>query len=189
MARHVKGTLFVDYVRMLKSRKDIDWSKYLNEEDMKFLDEHERIMPSSWYPFDTFERFGLGVLQEIGGGHYESARMWGRMSTDLLLKVYKNMIESGDPAYSVQKFDIVRAGFFDFPGVKAEILSESLLHMTVRFSTDKVIGKAQAYQALGAVERLLELAGAEKIEHTFHKSVWENDPETLIEMTWETPSK
>ena len=185
MTRHVKGTLFVDYVRMLKSRKDVDWSKYLNEEDMKFLD--ERIMPSSWYPFDTFERFGLGILREIGGGRYESARMWGRMSTDLLLKVYKNMIEPGDPEHSVRKFDIVRSGFFDFPGVKAEVVSNNLLHLTVRFSTDKVVGKAQAYQALGAVERLLELAGAEEIEHTFQTSVWEDDPETLVEITWKTP--
>jgi hypothetical protein len=153
MGRRVKGTLFVDYVRMIRSRKDVDWSKYLEPEDLEFLDEHVRILPSSWYPFDTFERYGLAVLEVIAGGKVEFAHMWGRMSTDLLLGVYTTMLEPGDPAESARKLDIVRSGFFDFPGISVELASDTLLVMTVRFSTEAVVGKAQAYQALGSIPR------------------------------------
>ena len=37
MSRQVKGTLFVDYVRMLRSRKDVDWTRYLKADDLPFL--------------------------------------------------------------------------------------------------------------------------------------------------------
>ena len=59
MGKKVKGSLFVDYVRMIKGNKDIDWGKYLTAEDMAFLD--EPVADSEWYPFETFERMGLGI--------------------------------------------------------------------------------------------------------------------------------
>ena len=37
MSKHVKGTLFLDYVRMIKKLKDIDWSKHLTPEDMEIV--------------------------------------------------------------------------------------------------------------------------------------------------------
>lgn len=34
MNRHVRGPLFVDYVRMLRARKDVVWSNTLPPEDL-----------------------------------------------------------------------------------------------------------------------------------------------------------
>jgi hypothetical protein len=46
LGKKVKGVLFADYVRMLKSRKGVDWSRYLKPEDMIFLD--QKILESEW---------------------------------------------------------------------------------------------------------------------------------------------
>ncbi len=189
MTKNVKGTLFLDYVRMVKSRKDIDWRKYLIEDDMKYLDKNERILPSTWYPFDAFERMGIGVFTEIGGGDMEMVRLWGQVSTDLLVKVYKTLVQPGDPVRSAKRFDIFRSGFFDFPGVELNIDAEkSILTLSVFFSDNMAAVEAQAYQALGGIERLLELAGAENIQYTFQARLWEGDPKTLIKIEWSPPS-
>jgi hypothetical protein len=186
MSGRVKGTLFVDYVRMIKSRRDIDWGKYLNDEDMNFLD--QPLLPSSWYPYDTFERFGLAIFHEIAGGKMEMVRLWGKMSTDLLLKIYKKMLEAGDPARSARNLSVALKVLFDFPGMELETQSPTSLLLKVRFSQNAVAAEAQAYQALGYTERLLDLAGAEQIQHTFVKRIWRGDPETLIKMNWEVGS-
>ncbi len=186
MSKNVKGTLFVDYVRMIKSRKDVDWSKYLTPEDLEYL--KQRVLPSTWYPFETYERLGMAIFHEITGGQMEMVRMWGRMSTDLLIRIYKNMIVEGEPAESARKFNIVRAGFFDFSGFRIESLSPKNLVLSIEFSTEKLAAEAQAYQTLGYLERLLELSGATDIEHKFTKQIWEGDPATVIELTWELDS-
>lgn len=75
MGKNVKGILFIDYIRMIKSRKDIDWGKYLTPDDMSFLDQN--IVDSEWYPLDTFERMGVGILKEIASGDMEAVRLRG----------------------------------------------------------------------------------------------------------------
>ncbi len=186
MAKEVKGTLFVDYVRMVRSRKDVDWSKYLNEEDMKFLGQHTRILASNWYPFDTFERMGIGVFHEIGGGDPEVIRRWGQASVDLMVKVYKQLVEPGDPIRSAENFNLFRAGFFNFPGVELELFpDDKLIKLYVFFSKNEQAAEAQAYQAFGAIERLIDLAGAKNIKYEFVARVWDGDPKTIIEITWD----
>jgi hypothetical protein len=51
--RRVKGSLFVDCVRMLRSRADVDWSKHLQPVDLGYL--VQRIDREAWYPMATFE--------------------------------------------------------------------------------------------------------------------------------------
>jgi len=185
MAKQVKGTLFVDYVRMVKSRKDVDWSKYLNEQDMKILDELGRVLPSSWYPFDTFERMGIGAFHEIGGGDLEAIRRWGQVSTDQLVKVYKGLVQPGDPIGSAEKFNVFRAGFFSFPGVELELFpDDNKIKLYVFFSQNEQAAEAQAFQAFGAIERLIDLAGARDIKHTFVARIWDGAPKTILEITW-----
>src|SRR6185436_14336279 len=54
--RQVRGVLLVDYVRMLRSQKSVDWSRHLEPQDLQYLETH--IDPAGWYPMATFERMG-----------------------------------------------------------------------------------------------------------------------------------
>ena len=45
--RHVRGVLFLDYVRMLRSQKAVDWSTHLPPEDLTYLS--TKIEPDAWY--------------------------------------------------------------------------------------------------------------------------------------------
>lgn len=101
MERHVKGSLFVDYVRMLRSRKDVDWGRYLQPEDLLYLD--TRIHPDAWYPMETFARFGLAILDEIAHGDSFPARAWGRMSLEHMVTVHEGLLVPGDPRESLMR--------------------------------------------------------------------------------------
>ena len=46
--KHVKGILFVDYVRMLRAHKRTPLEDYLQPGDLEYL--KERIDPAGWYP-------------------------------------------------------------------------------------------------------------------------------------------
>ena len=76
------GTLFVDYVRMLRARKDIDWAKYFSPEDLPYLT--TRIAPDGWYPMATFERMGLAILDLVAQKELETVKAFGAASVDWL---------------------------------------------------------------------------------------------------------
>lgn len=63
-ARHVKGSLFVDYARMIRSRKAVDWRLHLTPDDMELVSRHVDL--EKWYPMEVFERLGLAILAEVG---------------------------------------------------------------------------------------------------------------------------
>ncbi|HEV8246603.1 MAG TPA: hypothetical protein VGP93_12580, partial [Polyangiaceae bacterium] len=78
MPRHVRGSFFVEYVRMLKRRKDVDWQRILPPEDLPYL--QQQIALDSWYPMESFERLGLAILSKIESATLDAVRMWGRFS-------------------------------------------------------------------------------------------------------------
>src|SRR5690349_436248 len=93
--RRVKGTLFVDYVRMLRANKEADWSRYLQPGDLEFLS--QRIDPSGWYPMESFERMGVAILAEVARGELELVREWGRAQTEWIGQSQPELLAQGDP--------------------------------------------------------------------------------------------
>src|SRR5688572_20238634 len=82
VVRRVRGVLFADYVRMMRGKKDVDWSKHVQREDLAFL--QNKVNRDEWYPMATFERFGNAILSEIAGNDVEAVRHWGQFSVDQL---------------------------------------------------------------------------------------------------------
>ncbi len=182
MAKHIKGTLFLDYVRMIRKRKNVDWSKYLSPEDFEII--NQMILPSQWYPLESFQRMGIAVLNEIAQGDVTVAYEWGQKSMDEMLKTYKNLGVKGDPHDALEKFKILRSRFFDFEGLDFVSQTEKSVSVKLDLAYEGVAEEAYAYQMTGSIERLLELAGAEGISSRFEKKAWESDDETVIEFSW-----
>ena len=93
--RHVRGVLFLDYVRMLRSQKNVDWSVHLQPEDLPFL--QMKIDPDAWYPMPTFERMGNAILATVTRGEMFPVRLWGRFSATQLVTLFPRLMQKGDP--------------------------------------------------------------------------------------------
>ena len=183
MGRHVRGTLFVDYVRMLRARKELDWSKKLPKEDVAYLT--QAIVPNQWYPMETFERFGLEILNEIAGGELEVVKEWGRSSIDGLQAVHPELITPGDIRESLMKFHVLRTGFFDYPALTVCGINDGEASLEIAYLMGPLAEEAASLQTMGFFERLLELAGARTHRVWFATSSWKGDPVTTLDMTWE----
>lgn len=182
MAKHVKGTLFLDYVRMIRKRKNVDWSKYLTPQDQKVLS--QMVLPSEWYPLETFQHCGVAILHEIAQGDVEAVRAWGRSSMDELMKVYKNLAQETDPHKATEKFQLLRRRFFDFEGLEVIPQSGNRIQVKVDMAFGGVADEAYAYQILGTLERLLLVSGAKNVQFQFLQKAWKGAPNTVIELSW-----
>lgn len=182
--RHVKGVLFLDYVRMLRSHKGVDWFHQLPPEDHHLLG--DRIDPRGWYPMDAFERFGELILEYVARGDLEAVRMWGRLSVDLLRASTPMLVEPGDPIETLNRFRVLRGTYFDFEALQVPMLHDGEAQVVVGYHMGPLAEQAAAVQTLGFFERLLEAAGAVDIEASFAQRSWVGDPQTLLRLRWTT---
>lgn len=180
--RNVKGILFAEYVRMIRSHKTIEWAPHLQREDSFYL--RSPIEPLEWYPMETFERFGNAILEEIAAGSVDAVRMWGRMSVDQLATATPMLVATGDPVETMMRFRVQRATYFDFEALEIPTLTEDHAHIIIHYYMGAVAEEAASMQTMGFFERLLERAGAEGILATFLERSWAGDPRTVLSLAW-----
>ncbi|MHB8876841.1 MAG: hypothetical protein ACYC8T_24355 [Myxococcaceae bacterium] len=182
MSRHVKGALFVDYVRMLRVCKDVDWSRHLTAEDLPYLS--ARVDPAGWYPMETFERMGLAILAVIAGGELERVREWGRSSIDWLNETQPQLVVRNDARETLMRFQVLRRALFDFGALEVSELSDNSARVQVSYRMGDIAEEAASLQTLGFFERLLELTGAGDVQASFTGRAWAGAPVTSLELRW-----
>jgi hypothetical protein len=183
--RHVRGVLFLDYVKMLKAQKGVDWRQHLPEQDLIFL--RMSIDPNEWYPMTTFERMGNQILRTTAGGQMLAVQLWGRFSANQLRSAHPMLLEPNDPIETLNRFRVMRETFFDFAALEVPVLHDEEAHIVVRYHMGMPAEEAASYQTLGFFEGLLELAGARELKTGFRERSWAGNPRTLITIKWRSP--
>jgi hypothetical protein len=179
----VKGTLFVDYVRMLRAKKGVDWARYLAPQDMAYLT--ERIVPDAWYPMASFERMGVAILDEVAERNLGLVENWGRYSIDWLCQVHTNLVAQGDPRESLMRFQVLRQSFFDYPALAIREITDAEASIAISYGMGARAEEAASHQTLGFFERLLEVSGAENVKIHFAARSWDGAPKTILAMQWD----
>lgn len=182
MNRNVRGILFSDYVRMMRGKKDVDWSKLVPREDLFYL--RSKIEPDEWYPMETFERFGNAILSEVASGSLDAVRMWGRMSADALASANANLLAPGDPVDTLMRFRVQRATYFDFEALEVPTLAPGQAEIVIHYYMGARAEEAASYQTMGFFEHLIELAGGRDITASFTSCSWVRGTRTLLELDW-----
>ena len=183
MIKRVRGLLFVDYVRMVRGRKDVDWSKHLEPEDEAFL--LTKVDPSAWYPMSTFERLGLAILREIAHGQLEGVRMWGRFQVDAGLSQFPMLLAEGDPRDTLMRFDVLAAGFFDDGALAVKDIEDKHAIVRIAYGMSALAEETACTQSLGFFERLVERAGGKSVSAEFKTRAWKGDTATRIALDWD----
>jgi hypothetical protein len=183
-SRNVKGVLFADYVRMIRGRKDVDWTRHLPVADLQLV--AQRIEPNGWYPMASFERLGNAILREIAQGALEAVRMWGRFSVDQLRAATPQLVSEGDPVETLMRFRVLRATYFDFEALQVPVLNDEQAEILITYHMGATAEEAASYQTMGFFERLLEIAGASRVFAQFAERSWTGDARTLLELSWQS---
>ncbi len=181
----MRGTLFLDYVRMMRAHKDVDWSARLAREDLRYLS--ERIDPQAWYPMATFERMGNAILEHVAKGSLAPVKMWGRMQASMLRAQNLSLLAERDPVETLQRFCVLRATFFDFDALEVLLVHEDEAQIAIRYHMGMPAEEAASVQTAGFFDGLLALAGARDVRSTFRERSWAGDPRTRVDFTWTPP--
>jgi len=179
----VKGTLFVDYVRMIRGHKAVDWSRHLRPAEMSFL--VQRVEPDSWYPMDSFERMGLAILAEVAQGDLQAVRVFGRASIDSLCRAHPELVAPGDPRDTLMRFQVLRRSFFNYAAIAINSISDEEASFEVSYGMSHAAEEAASWQTLGFLEQLIEVAGAHAVQAWFSSRAWNGDLVTVAELRWE----
>ena len=185
--RRVRGILFVDYVRMLRSHKGVNWSQHLAPEDLPYL--KDRIDPDAWYPMETFERMGNAILATVAGGILTPVLMWGRLQASQLRLANPNLLADRDPVESLNRFRVLRQTFFDFDALEVPLLHDDEAQIVIRYHMGMPAEEAAAVQTVGFFEGLLGLAGAREVRSTFKEKSWKGDARTRVDFKWISPDR
>ena len=180
--RQVRGVLFVDYVRMLRSHKGVDWDQYLTPDDRAYLT--MQIDSTAWYPMATFERMGNAILRVVAGGDLHLVEMWGRFSVAQLYAANPLLLAKGDPVETLSRFRVLRETFFDFAALEVLQLHDGHAEIAIGYYMGMPAEEAASYQTMGFFEGLLELAKAKNITAQFRERSWAGDPRTRLVLTW-----
>lgn len=180
--RSVRGLLFVDYVRMVRSSKRVDWSRHLTTHDLTVIG--GTIDPAGWYPMETFERLGLGILAEVAHGQLDGVRMWGRFQVQTVIDAYPDLVVEGDPFQSMMRFRVFSRSFFDFDAIDVHTVEVGHAQIAVGYHMSPRAEETACHQTLGFFEGLTQRAGAADIAARFIARGWEGAPRTEIEIAW-----
>jgi len=179
MAR-VKGTILIDFVKTIRADKTGAYERRLTERDREIV--AERILPSYWYPHQTFKHCFEAVVAELAKGDMGTVKQWGRIYGENIIKgFYKSVIKEGEPMETLMKYTAHIRNLFDFGEIEIEPLSENQAMVTIKELTDF---EPLFHMTSGWFERSLELAGARDIEQEIVSKAWEGDPETKFKMSW-----
>jgi hypothetical protein len=185
LARHVRGSFFVEYVRMIRRRKDVDWMHTLRVEDLALV--QQRIAHEAWYPMASFERLGLAILANFGGAGLEAVRMWGHFSAQQFARDHLTLIAANDPVETLMRLKVQRATLFDFPAFDIPTLIDGHAVVTVNYGMAPTAEEAACHQTLGFCEGILALAGARDIKGTPRELSWLGAAQTALVLDWQPP--
>jgi hypothetical protein len=180
--RHVKGELFVDYVRMLRRFKGIDWSTRFRGDALRWL--NDRIDAEAWYPMGVFEQYGEAILAFVAQGDLELVRQFGRSTAAPLAVANPMLVAPGDAVETLARFRVLRASYFDFDALSIPSLYDGEAEVVIDYRMGAIAEEAAAWQTLGFFEGQLELCGAADVGSRFVTRKWAGDDRTLVHLSW-----
>ena len=185
--RHVRGVLFLDYVKMVRSFKGGAIDPYLGDDEIRHL--ALRIDANAWYPMAVFEKLGIAILATVARGELFPVQLWGRYSADQLHKAYPSLLEKGHPVETLRRFHVLRQTFFDFEAMSVPSIHDGEAQILINYFMGPIAEEAASFQALGFFEGLLELSGAKEIRGDFKSKAWKGDEKSLLVMRWSEPGR
>ena len=180
--KRAKGSVLIDFVKTIRADKTGAYDSLLTAEDKEIIS--QRILPSAWYPFETFKRCFNAVFEVLAKKNLEQVRKWGRIYGEAIMgSIYKGLLKQGEPKEYLKKYEVYIKNFFDFGSIEVEEEGENQVLLHIKGFDPEFV--PLYYMMYGWLERTLELCGAKNIQGEFVKKSWEGADETAIRFRWE----
>jgi hypothetical protein len=169
----VKGTLLLDYVKLIRTNPDRPWAKWLTPEDLAIV--HGQVLASGKYPFVSFSRIGYSVFKEIASSNLEIVRGFGHFFIKGMMEVYgKSVLVPGDAVETISKFtQLYKVWMIGGVETSMEKLGDKKLVFRITPPEEGQLEegtKAYMHQVAGQIEELVRLACGATCRVEVHKT-------------------
>jgi len=159
--RRARGTSMISTIRAVKTALRQGIELPLTDEDRAWL--HQRVLVSTWYPYERFEWL-IELVHEHLAGRTDGAAVWmGAVAArELLTGVHSSFIHEGDVARSMRSLPNTWSRYFDFGEVHVDVTEDDVAHTSIEGY--EFISPVHERMLLGWLEETVRLAGGEVIE-------------------------
>lgn len=178
-----KGSMLIEFVRMIRTFKDLDWDRYLKPEDWDII--NAIILSSKWYPFEFYYRCSFATYKLLAQGKLENAHAYGQdMAKKLLETTYKSMTQNKDSGKALNQFVSIYGALFNFGVLKIENMESNHVKIHLDYEGDTEGKSAYCYQLKGMLETIVEMNNAKSSKVAISAKQWEGAPTTTFDITW-----
>jgi uncharacterized protein (TIGR02265 family) len=182
--KKVKGTMLLDFVKMVKVHKNLDWNKHLKPEDWEII--NSIILPSKWYPLDFFRRCSTAAFDLLAGGNLDLARANGQMMAKHLFETtYKSILQTKDPMRALSHFVTNYATLFNFSMLKLEKVDARHAKVMHDYDAREKGTAPYCHQMQGMFETMIQMTGGTNGKVVLAAKQWEGAPATIFDISWE----
>jgi hypothetical protein len=182
----VKGVIFLDFVKTIRTSKDDRILSYLTEKDREVIS--GMIFPSGWYQLDTFLHCLTAVYEVLGEKKPENARMWGRVfGGKIFTGIYKDIIFSNDNDIMValKGFALTSKTFFTDSGLEMIYADGKKAGFRVTRVPQLPAITIFFHVLAGSLEVYIEMAGGKNPRVSFTEKVVNGKKEVVYETLWD----
>ena len=184
MEKKAKGSLLIDYARMIRSFKNLAWDQYLKPEDWETI--NSIILPSQWYPFDLYYRCSLAAYKLLAQGKLENAKAYGRsMAKNLLETTYQSIANKKEPDKGLRQFVTTYRSLFNFGVLTFDEIDAKHCRIHLDYNVDNEGSIAYCYQLQGMLETVIEATGGKNGNVVISDKQWLGAPKTTYDINWE----
>ena len=179
--RQVKGSMFIMFVKAIKSDKKGSFDKFLTDKDREVLS--GLVLQSHWYPYETYKNCFVAVSRVIAGDDPKMLRDWGRIyGEESITTIYKSVLLKKDPRAAIEEYQRVFKSQFNFGRMEGKVTSDNEMTVTV-YDFDKEF-EPWYYVAQGWIERIIELVIKKPIRSEILDRSWAGAPATVFRLNW-----
>ncbi|MBN1662358.1 MAG: hypothetical protein JW943_02045 [Deltaproteobacteria bacterium] len=177
----VKGSIFINLIKVIKSDKSGIFDKYLTAQDRGII--NQKIYASFWYPYETYKNCLNAIYDVYGKKNPSAAKEWGRTGCkQAMTNMYSAFISDGDPMSFINSYGMIHKNFYDFG--ELEVIEEGKNQAVLKFTGLDAQCVPIFYMLQGWLEEGIALCGAQNIKGVFLTKSWEGHPETSMRFTW-----
>jgi hypothetical protein len=179
----IRGSLFKDYVRLVRTTRDKDWDRFLTEDDWKII--NSMIMPTKWYPVETMGRLAEGIYHLLTGCNSEVIREFGRTSAPRFFQNTMSLFQKDNIKSALDFWRLISDSNIDEVSVTIEECKPNLARVCY-FPVDQV-PSFEHYRELqaGNIEWLIMENGGKNPSSEFETKAREGGEACIIKVTWE----
>jgi hypothetical protein len=179
--RHVKGSILIKIVKIIKFDKSGVYDNLFLEEDKDFLS--TTILSATWYPYDVYKRFFNALAQVYAKGDMEAVRQWGHVEGEEMIKsVYKAVLKEKNYKTAMERLQLIFKLMYDFGELVVHFISDN--EMEVAYKNYDPDFKVSYYLAQGWIEKILEICECKDVSSKFLVKSWEGAGDTKLHFLW-----